>query len=96
MSVTAFSNATEPQPTLPSVPHWLPERAVLMYLLDQHPRGLTIQELAREVGQGLKESAVQRAVDNLTAARFVRREGAAVSPAPAVVNFDREQLGSEL
>jgi hypothetical protein len=95
MSTTAFGNAIEPRSSRPFVAHWLPERAVLMHLLDQYPRGLTVQELAREVGQGLRESVVQRAADNLTAARFVRREGAALIAAPAVVSFDREPTATE-
>ena len=66
-----------------------PERAVLSHLLDQHPRRLTIQDLAREVGEGSDETAVERAVNNLTAACFLHREGPDVVPAPAVVSFDR-------
>jgi predicted transcriptional regulator len=67
-----------------------PERAVLSHLLDQHPRSFTVRELADEVGSGFKEKTVRRAVDNLAAARFIHREGAALTPAPAVVDFDRE------
>jgi hypothetical protein len=67
-----------------------PERAVLSHLLDQHPRRFTLQELTHEVGSEIKENAVRRAVDNLAAAQFIRREGAAVAPAPAVIDFDRK------
>ena len=67
-----------------------PERAVLSHLLDQHPRRFTLQELAHEVGSEIKETAVRRAVDNLAAARFIRREGGALTPAPAVIDFDRK------
>jgi hypothetical protein len=85
MSTTAFGETT-PRPFFA---YWSPERAVLTHLLDQHPRRLTLQELAREVGHGFGETAVRRAVDNLSAACFLHREGAALIPAPAVVSFDQ-------
>jgi stage V sporulation protein SpoVS len=66
----------------------------LDHLLDQYPRRLTLQELSREVG-ALRDDAVQRAVDNLAAAHFVRREGAVLTAAPAVVNFDRQPIATE-
>jgi hypothetical protein len=68
----------------------LAERAVLSHLLDQHPRRFTLQELTHEVGSEIRENAVRRAVDNLAAARFIQREGGALTPAPAVIDFDRK------
>jgi hypothetical protein len=68
---------------------WARERAVLGFVLDQHPRRLTLSELSREVGSGLRESAIRRAVDNLVAASFLLREGTDLVPAPAVVAFDQ-------
>jgi hypothetical protein len=94
MSTTAFSEATSHRPA-GSGTNCPSEREVLDHLLDVYPRRLTLQELAREVGVGLRDDAVQRAVDNLAAARFVRREGAVLIAAPAVVNFDREPIAAE-
>jgi hypothetical protein len=90
MSTTAFTEGAQHQSSSPFFAYWSPERAVLTHLLDQHPRCLTLQELAREVGHGFGENALKRAVNNLAAARFVHQEGAALIPAPAVVSFDRE------
>jgi DNA-binding Lrp family transcriptional regulator len=88
--MTAFRDETQHQPGRRFFAHSSPERAVLSHLLDQHPRRFTFQELANEVGSGFKEKAVRRAVDNLAAAQFIHREGATLTPAPAVVSFDRE------
>lgn len=84
-----FRETTSPRSGRPFFAYWSPERAVLNHLLDQHPRRLTIQELARDLEHGFKESAVRRAVDNLTAAHFLHHEGAALIPAPAVISFDQ-------
>jgi hypothetical protein len=93
MSTTAFSEATSHRPPGPGT-NCPSEREVLDHLLDVYPRRLTLQELAREVG-ALRDDAVQRAVDNLAAARFVRLEGALLIAAPAVVSFDREPIATE-
>jgi hypothetical protein len=69
------------------------EGAVLTHLLDEHPRRLSPQDVSREVAADLNAPEVERAIDNLTAARFLRREGSAVVPAPAVVGFDRLRSG---
>jgi hypothetical protein len=66
------------------------EGAVLARLLDEHPRRLSREELSREVAQDLDQPTVERAIDNLTAACFLRLEGSSVVPAPAVVSFDRD------
>jgi hypothetical protein len=65
------------------------ERVVLWHLLDQHPRRLTLEDLAGEVGPDPEDEAIRRAVDNLAAARLLRREGPAWVPSRAVVDFDR-------
>jgi DNA-binding IclR family transcriptional regulator len=65
------------------------EAAVLTRLLDEHPRRLSLRDLSREVADVLDEPTVERAIDNLTAARFLRLEGSSVVPNPAVVRFDR-------
>jgi hypothetical protein len=69
------------------------EGAVLTHLLDEHPRRLSLEDLSREVDPELDTPAVERAINNLTAARLLRREGSTVVPAPAVVGFDRVQSG---
>lgn len=68
------------------------EAAVLTYLLDEHPRRLSLQDLSLEVAAGLDEPTVERAIDNLTAACFLRFEESRVVPTPAVVSFDRNRL----
>jgi hypothetical protein len=93
MSTNAFSEVTSHRPP-GSGTNCPSEREVLDHLLDQYPRRLTLQELSREVG-ALRDDAVQRAVDNLAAAHFVRREGAVLAAAPAVVNFDRRPIATE-
>ena len=65
------------------------ETAVLTHLLNEHPRRLSIQDLSREVADGLDEPTVERAIGNLTAACFLRLEDSSVVPNPAVVSFDR-------
>jgi hypothetical protein len=67
------------------------EGAVLALLLDEHPRRLSRQDLSRQVAQDLDQPTVERAIDNLTAARFLCLEGSSLVPAPAVVRFDRDQ-----
>jgi hypothetical protein len=89
MFTTAFSEATPSRSSGRFFNYWSPERAVLTHLLDQYPRRLTLQELAREVGHGFPETAVKRAVANLAAAHFLHREGAVLIPAPAVLSFDQ-------
>lgn len=87
MSTTAFD---EPVPgrSIGSAAPWLPERMVLSHLLDQHPRRVTVQELASVVSD-LEAAVLNRAVDNLAAAQFVHKEGTALTPAPAVIDFDQ-------
>ncbi|HEY7256485.1 MAG TPA: hypothetical protein VH476_07345 [Solirubrobacterales bacterium] len=69
------------------------EEAVLTHLLNEHPRRLSLQDLSREVADGLDEPTLERAVGNLTAACFLQLEGSIVVPAPAVVSFDRDHPG---
>ena len=65
------------------------ERAVLSHLLDQHPRRLTLNELAAEIGEERDETMIVRAVANLCAASFLVRDGTELVPAPEAVLFDR-------
>lgn len=65
------------------------EAAVLSYLLDEHPRRLSLEDLSLEVAASLDEPAVERAIGNLTAACLLRLEESTVVPTPEVVSFDR-------
>jgi hypothetical protein len=67
------------------------ETAVLTYLLDEHPRRLSLRDLSLEVAAGLDEPTVERAIGNLTAAHFLHLEDSSVVPTPAVVSFDRDR-----
>lgn len=58
------------------------------HLLDQHPRRLTIEQLAREIG-GDDHAALERAVASLDEAGLVRRLGAELIPSPAALRVDR-------
>ena len=62
------------------------QRAVLGFVLDEHPTLLAADEVEREVGAG---DAVDRALDDLTGAGLLRREGATVLPTRAALHFDR-------
>ncbi len=95
MSATTFDDEPQHRSSGSFCSFELAERAVLSHLLDQHPRRFTLQELAHEVGSDIREKAVQRAVDNLAAARFIDREGGALTPAPAVINFDRKPTATK-
>jgi hypothetical protein len=90
MSATTFGEEPQHRSSRSFCSFELVERAVLSHLLDQHPRRFTLQELAHEVGSDIRERAIRRAVDNLAAARLIHREGGALTPAPAVINFDRK------
>jgi hypothetical protein len=90
MSATAIDDEPQRRSRRPFYSYASAERAVLSHLLDQHPRRFTLEELAHEVGSEIKETALRRAVDNLAAAQFIQREGGALTPAPAVINFDRK------
>ena len=65
------------------------EAAVLVHLLNEHPRRLSLEDLSREVAYRIDEPTVERAIGNLTAACFLRFEDSIVVPSPAVVSFDR-------
>jgi hypothetical protein len=90
MSATAFDDEPQHRSSRPFCSYELAERAVLSHLLDQHPRRFTLEELAQEVGSDIREKAIRRAVDNLAAARFIHQEGGTLTPAPAVIDFDRK------
>lgn len=63
------------------------ESAVLQQVLALHPTTLTIDELAREMGEGGGE-ALERAVRDLAAAGLLHRSDAFVRPTRAALRFD--------
>jgi hypothetical protein len=68
------------------------ERAVLAFLLDQHPAPLTITELSLALNAGedfAAEDAVERAVRELVCAGLLRLTGGLVCPTRAALYFER-------
>jgi hypothetical protein len=63
------------------------QRAVLAFVLDQHPATLTICEIAREMG--CKGDDAERAIRDLVGAGLLRCEGASVLPTRAALHVDR-------
>ena len=59
------------------------QRAVLGLVLYEHPAVLSVDALAREVGEGATQ-----AVGELVAAGLLRRDGDAVAATPAAIHFD--------
>lgn len=68
------------------------EAAVLRQLLALHPIQLTVDELAREIGDATEDfaqtDAIERAVRELAAAGLVHRNGDVVMPSRAALHFD--------
>lgn len=62
------------------------QRAVLSFVLHEHPTLLASDEVEREIGPG---DATERAMRDLTGAGLLRREGATVLPTRAALYFDR-------
>lgn len=74
------------------------ERAVLAFLLDEHPTQLTIPEVSRALnpkGDSFEsEDAVERALRELVGAGLLRCQGGYVLPTRAALYYDRlEPLG---
>jgi hypothetical protein len=71
------------------------ERAVLAFLLDQHPTRPTIDELpfALDAKDFAEKDAIARAVRELTAVGLLRPEGGLVGPTRAAVHFERLERG---
>jgi len=63
------------------------EAAVLQLVLSLHPAALTMDELAREMGEGGNE-ALERAVRDLAAAGLLHRSDDFVLPTRAALRFD--------
>jgi hypothetical protein len=62
------------------------QRAVLAFVLDQHPATLTICEIAREFSEA---DETERAIRDLVGAGLLRCEGASVLPTRAALHADR-------
>ncbi|MGE5281181.1 MAG: hypothetical protein ACM3N0_02465 [Chloroflexota bacterium] len=67
------------------------ESALLQQVLALHPAALTLDEVARELGDEDAE-AIERAVRDLAAAGLLQRSGVLVLPTRAALRFD-ELLG---
>ncbi len=85
-------------PDIPAEADRKSERAVLVFLLEEHPSQLTIPELSRALNarQGSFESddAVERAVRELVGAGLLRCQGGYILPTRAALYFERlEPLG---
>jgi hypothetical protein len=69
------------------------ERAVLAFLLDDHPDHLTILEISRVMnerpGDFSSEDAVERAVRELVGAGLLHLSGGLVLPTRAALYFER-------
>ena len=68
------------------------ERAVLAFLLDQHPARLTIPELSLALNAGedfAAEDAVERAIRELVGAGLLQIAGGRVCPTRAALYFER-------
>jgi hypothetical protein len=92
----ATQDPTRSCPDAPASEDTRTERAVLAFLLDQHPDRLTIPELALALNasQGFAaEDAVERAVRELVGAGLLHAEGALVLPTRAALYFERLERG---
>lgn len=72
------------------------ERVILAHLLDQHPRRLTLEQLSGEIAPSFGDGSVRRALEKLTAAQFLSREGTAWIPSKAAIDFDRGSAAEDL
>jgi hypothetical protein len=72
------------------------QRAVLAFVLAEHPTQLTIPDLARELCERPEDfaegDAVERAVRNLAGVGLLHRHDAFVLPTRAALHFDRLAL----
>lgn len=71
------------------------ERAVLAFLLDEHPDQLTIPEVSRAMnahGDFNSEDAVERAIRELVGAGLLRCQDGYVQPTRAALYFSRLEL----
>ncbi len=64
------------------------QRAILAFVLDQHPAALTIREIAREFSSS-EGAEAERAIRDLVGAGLLRCEGASVLPTRAALHADR-------
>ncbi len=67
------------------------ERAVLAFLLDEHPTRLSVDELAfaLDAKDYAEKDAIRRAVRELTAAGLVLADGKLIGPTRAAIHFNR-------
>jgi hypothetical protein len=71
--------------------HALPlESVAFSYLLDQHPRRLSVADLVREIGDG-DRPALEQAATNLADACLLARSGEELVLSPAALRADRRR-----
>jgi hypothetical protein len=92
----ADSNPTdcERDPASPAEADRKTERAVLAFLLDEHPRELTIPEVSRAFNPKATDSGgdeVERAILELVGARLLHCREGFVMPTRAALYFERLQ-----
>lgn len=72
------------------------ERAVLAFLLNEHPNQLTVAEVSwalnRDPDEFERDDAVERAVRDLVAAGLLRCADGLVVPTRAALHFDRLEM----
>jgi hypothetical protein len=66
------------------------EFVAFSYLLDQHPRRLSVADLAREIGDG-DRPALERVATNLADACLLARSGEELVVSPAALRADRRR-----
>jgi hypothetical protein len=62
------------------------QRALLAFVLHEHPAQLTADDLTLEVGQA---DGTDRAIGVLVSVRLLRRQGESVLPTRAALHFER-------
>ncbi len=62
------------------------QRAVLGFVLEEHPALLAVSEIERELGPG---DATERAMRDLDRVGLLRSEGETILPTRAALHFDR-------
>lgn len=96
MANTHPTDRVERDPVIPVAEDAKTERAVLAFLIEEHPSQLTIPELSRALnaqpGGFDSDDAVERAVRELVGAGLLRCQGGYIVPTRAAVYFARLEV----